>query len=202
MNFDIITTWYIIYDTSKNRDYTFKYEIHPKIKEFKCNTEGVCGHPQINYALNMIKEGFVYVLDDDNIIHPNFWKILPTLDNNVIYTWDQLRCDTNSIMKGGNITRNCIDTAQFIVPRKYIGNIRWVKNERCGDYTFISEIYKKHSKAFKVIDDVCCYFNYLEDNTWQRYINRYPDLRKSGITTRVLAYDHWNKYGKKEGRAF
>jgi len=200
IKFNLITAWYIIYDTSKNRDYNFQFIGHPKIKEFKYNIEGKCGHPQINYAIDMIKDGFVYVLDDDNIIHPNFWTIIPTLDTKYIYTWDQLRCDTNTILKGGNIKFSEIDTAQFIVPRKYIGNVRWVPNERFGDYKFISAIYEKHSNSFKVIDKVCCYFNYMEDNSWKQYINRYPDLHKAGINKREMAYDHWNTYGKKEGR--
>ena len=30
---------------------------------------------------------FVYFLDDDNIIHPEFWNIIPTLDINYYYTF-------------------------------------------------------------------------------------------------------------------
>ena len=29
---------------------------------------------------------------------------------------------------------------------------------------------------------------------------RYPDLRKNGVFTEQQAIQHWNKYGKQEGR--
>lgn len=35
---------------------------------------------------------------------------------------------------------------------------------------------------------------------WLFYINYYPDLKKSGINNYVSAMNHWNKFGKKEGR--
>ena len=38
------------------------------------------------------------------------------------------------------------------------------------------------------------------DFDWRFYISHYPDLRKSNITTEIKAIDHWNNFGKKEGR--
>jgi hypothetical protein len=35
---------------------------------------------------------------------------------------------------------------------------------------------------------------------WQTYLENYEDLRKSGINTPELALQHWNNFGKKEGR--
>ena len=35
---------------------------------------------------------------------------------------------------------------------------------------------------------------------WQFYLNKYPDLRANGVHTKEQAINHWNKYGKKEGR--
>lgn len=164
MNFTKVDRWYIVYDTSKGRDYTFKYANHDKIIEMKHDEEGVCGHPQINRALDEIDENsdaFVYVLDDDNIIHYMFWILLPTLDSNYIYTWDQNRADKARFLKGGVIQKGRIDTAQFIVPRKYIGSIRWNPTERQADGQFIVDIHAKHHALFKYIPEIACFFNYL-----------------------------------------
>lgn len=37
---------------------------------------------------------------------------------------------------------------------------------------------------------------------WKTYINNYKDLRNSGINTYESAINHWNLYGKKEGRTY
>ena len=161
MDFKVLDKWYIIYDTSKGRDYTFKYTTNPKVIEIKYDKEGVCGHPQINYGLSLIKEGFVYIMDDDNIVHPDFWKVFPSLDSNYIYTWDQNRIQENKIVPGGIIELGKIDTSQFIVPRNFIGNIRWIENKRGADFAFINAIYKAHKKVFKYIHKILCYHNYL-----------------------------------------
>ena len=164
MNFAKVDRWYIVYDTSKGRDYTFNYTDNDKIIEIKHDEEGVCGHPQINRALDEIDEvsdAFVYVLDDDNIMHPVFWILLNTLDSNHIYTWDQNRADSNRFFKGNVFKKYYIDTAQFIVPRNLIGNIRWSPNERGADAKFIIEIHEKHSHVFKYIPEIASFFNYL-----------------------------------------
>ncbi len=35
---------------------------------------------------------------------------------------------------------------------------------------------------------------------WEFYCNYYEDLRRAGINTKEKALNHWNRYGKKEGR--
>jgi hypothetical protein len=160
MRFDLIRTWYIVYDTSKII-YTKQFSDNPKVIELECNTKGVCGHPQINYAINKITDGYVYVLDDDNIMHPEFWKIAPHFDGEHVYTVDQLREPNRRVLLGNNISIGNIDTAQFIVPAKLIGDIRWPEQARCGDYAFISKINKKHPTKFRYIRGVFSYWNYL-----------------------------------------
>jgi len=35
---------------------------------------------------------------------------------------------------------------------------------------------------------------------WEFYLDIYPDLEQNGIKTKEMAYNHWKKFGKKEGR--
>lgn len=37
---------------------------------------------------------------------------------------------------------------------------------------------------------------------WITYLNKYEDLRNAGINTKDAAIEHWNEYGKKEGRTY
>uniref|UniRef100_A0A6C0AMM1 Uncharacterized protein n=1 Tax=viral metagenome TaxID=1070528 RepID=A0A6C0AMM1_9ZZZZ len=161
IDFSLVTKWYIVYDTSRDRTYTPEFATEEKIKELNCNKEGYAGHPQINMALDLIKEGYVYIMDDDNIFHKNFWRLLPTLDSEFVYTWDQDRIQEGRILKGGQIEETKIDTSQFIVPRNLIGSIRWAEKKSAGDFRFISQIYKKYGDKFKYIPQVACYHNFI-----------------------------------------
>jgi len=161
IDFRIIDMWYIIYDTSKGRKYTHQFKGESKIKELDYDKGGICGHPQINYAIDLIEDGFVYIVDDDNIVHPEFWKNYKSLDPDYIYTWDQNRIRENRTAKGGRIQLFFIDTSQFIIPRKYIGDIRWDNYKRNADFKFINTIHAQYPEKFKYIHKTLCYHNYL-----------------------------------------
>jgi len=178
--FQKISKWIIVYDTSKDITYDKLYTDHPQISEYECNDPGIVGNSQRNFALNLVHDGFVYFLDDDNIIHPNFWSIVDTLDENYFYTFDQLRTTKmqlkeppllnrnisdnykiiNRILLGNNIRPCKIDTAMFIVHKKMIRDIKW-SDKYAADGIFISEIYKQNENNHIYINETCCYYNYL-----------------------------------------
>lgn len=165
IDFSLVNKWYIIYDTSNCRSYEFKFSLDThvyKIVELTCDTPGYAGHPQINYALDLIKDEFVYIMDDDNIFHPRFWTLLKDLNPEFIYTWDQNRIQENRIMKGDKIEEEHIDTSQFIIPRNRIGNIKWAVHKSAGDFRFIKQIYNKYKDKFKYIPTIACYHNYIK----------------------------------------
>lgn len=162
IEFSKIDKWYIIYDTSKCRRYEFQFSTDSKIVELFCDQPGFAGHPQINMALDLIDKGFVYIMDDDNIFHPTFWTLLPTLETDFVYTWDQNRIQENRILKGGQIEEEHIDTSQFIVPRELIGSIRWAVHRSAGDFRFIRQIFNKNKDKFKYIPKVACYHNFIK----------------------------------------
>lgn len=160
IDFDKIDRWIIVYDTSRNRTYD-KIFNHPKILEVFCDDNGAAGHPQRNYGVSMINNGFIYFLDDDNIIHPEFWNIINSLDESYFYTFDQLRDKTGKILRGNNIAIGHIDTAMFIVPKKMFEGTPWVHNRYEADGIFIESVYSKNKDRHKYIDKVACYYNFL-----------------------------------------
>ena len=108
IQFDKIDKWFIVYDTTNDRKYSKVYESHPKIVELECNDPGISGNAQRNYGMTFVKDGWIYFLDDDNIIHENFWNLINSMDSKFIYTFNQVRYkidNTNDyfIMSGKNI---------------------------------------------------------------------------------------------------
>ena len=161
IQFDKIHKWIIVYDTSRNRKYEPLYTENPKILECECNA-GISGNPQRNCAIELVEDGFVYFLDDDNIIHPALWSLLDVVDSRFFYTFDQLRNKrTNEILVGNRIELDRIDTAMFLVHRHHIGQIRWHNDKYNADGYFITELYRTHKDAHKYIEGIGCYYNYL-----------------------------------------
>jgi hypothetical protein len=109
----------------------------------------------------MVNEGFIYFLDDDNIIHPEFWNIVECIDDNYFYTFDQLRNKRGLILHGNNITVGRIDTAMFLVPKKMFEDISWVHDRYEADGIFITTIHSKYKDSHKYINKIACYYNFL-----------------------------------------
>ena len=164
MAFHLVERWIIVYDTSKNRTYTKMYVGHPKILEVECDDVGLAGHPQRNFGMNLVPDGFIYYLDDDNIIHHNFWYIVDTLNKEYFYTFDQLRSQEQGwILYGHEIALKRIDTAMFIVHKDHVKDIRWKPEKYDADGYFICDILEKNPGKHKYIKKIGCYYNFLSD---------------------------------------
>jgi len=157
IQFDKIIKWIIVYDTSKNRKYSKIYD-HPKIMEVECDKVGVAGHPQRNFGMTLA-EGFLYFLDDDNIIHPRIWPIVDELNPDKFYTFDQQRSKTE-ILKGNNIKLYKIDTAMYIVHKNCVKE-NWLEHKYNADGYFICDIYYNNPSAHVYVNAVAAYYNYL-----------------------------------------
>jgi hypothetical protein len=160
IQFDKIDTWIIVYDTSRGRSYSKLYDGHPQIVEVDCDGVGLAGHPQRNYGINMVDDGFIYFLDDDNIIHPNFWSIVGQLNSNHFYTFNQQRT-ADTILRGNKIRLRHIDTAMFIVHKQHIKHITWITDQYDADGIFISQIHNHNYGAHIYVNKIGCYYNYI-----------------------------------------
>jgi hypothetical protein len=160
IDFDKITKWFIVYDTSNGKTYTKMYEGHPKIIETECSG-GISGNPQRNFALDLVEDGFVYFLDDDNIIHSNFWSIAVSLDEKYFYTFDQLRDSNGNILHGNKLLGGHIDTAMFIVHKNHIKDIKWKNDKYDADGYFIIEVSEKNPGCHVYMNVIASYYNYI-----------------------------------------
>lgn len=159
INFDLISKWYIIYDT-RNNEFKKKYENTDKIIELECKDEGIVGHQIRNMSLNLIKNGFIYYLDDDNIVHPELWNIFTNFENNYIYTFDLIYND-NRILKGNNPIPNKIDTSQYLFDVSLVGNIKFNQSIYNADGIFINNLINNNKDKWKYIENISAYYNKL-----------------------------------------
>jgi glycosyltransferase involved in cell wall biosynthesis len=168
IQFDKIHMWYIVYDTSRDRKYTKQFLGHPKITELECSDIGIAGHPMRNFAIKQINDGLIYNLDDDNIMHPGFWTLLPMMDTGNFYTFDQVNHSsfgTDGILKGNTLKVQKIDTAQFVVPKALVETIEFQKDNYKADGEYIIEVNKKNPGRHIYFPVLASYYNYLSDNS-------------------------------------
>jgi hypothetical protein len=168
INFDITKRWIIVYDPTKPTILKPIFN-HPQISEFHIEyTEpwSWCGNSQRDYAIEKIESGWIYFLDDDNVMHPGFWDIFSSVTLPFYYTFDMQNVNSESVqLPGGIIKRCCIDTAMFLVNKEHIKTVKWssVGDKRLGDYTFINNIREANnlSKLHVYIPKKACYHNYI-----------------------------------------
>ncbi len=153
INFDYIHEWIIVYDGSKIKENPKLFK-HPKIKEFVHLGQGISGNPQRNYALTQVsnKDTLLYYLDDDNIIHPDLYRLLNVIDNRYLYTFNQ-----KDRLKGNNINIGSIDTAMVIVPYSTCKDELWIPSRYDADGYYIKVCYQKNKAIF--VDNDLCYYN-------------------------------------------
>lgn len=116
------------------------------------------GKGQLNHVLGTIKSGLVWVLDDDNVPHPDFFKSLKKCKKDIfIVTSRKVACP--EIVK-----EHHIDQAQYVVPRKLIGDTRYYLRHT-ADGKFIEDIKEKfedrHDELFEYNTKELAYYNAL-----------------------------------------
>ena len=153
IDFSVIKECIVVYDGKviKENPNRFANDVfYRQIREVvHYDPESISGNSQRNYGLSMISEPTsVYFLDDDNIIHPELYTLLPFIKRGSIYTFNQKRPHTifpyKSVLKGNYISRYHIDTAMFIVDSAIIKDkgIQWKKNAYNADGIFIEDCYR------------------------------------------------------------
>jgi hypothetical protein len=155
INFEFIHEWIIVYD-GKNIDSILEFD-NPKIKQYIYLDEtSIRGNAQRNFALKSLEnyQGYIYFLDDDNYIHPSFYKLINHLEPGNIYTFNQ-----ENKLKGNKILPCCIDTAMFLIDFDLMKGIEWKNDVYEADGLFISEIYNKYPEKWIYVNNTLCYYN-------------------------------------------
>ena len=151
IDFSIIQEWIIVYDGKNIKENPRKFEEYPQIREVvHYDSDSISGNSQRNYGISILYDNTsVYFLDDDNIVHPELYSLLPFIEKGKIYTFNQRRPENvfpyMPVLKGNYISRYHIDTAMFIVDSAIIKNkgVQWKKNTYNADGIFIEDCYRE-----------------------------------------------------------
>ena len=158
LNFDYIEKWIIVYDKIEKLS---QFPDCDKIEEYShFNIDSKFGNSQRNYALDKVTEdAIIYYLDDDNIIHNNFYIFLNIISDDFIYTFDQQRSDR--ILTGDNLSVDNIDTAMIILPFKLCHAVKWINNLYEADGKYIEECYSYNCNNHIYVNNILAFYNKL-----------------------------------------
>lgn len=149
--------WIVVYDAEEIPECNISFA------EQYCIKGGVSGNLQRNFALSKISDGWVYCLDDDNLIHPEFnlkFHIALMFSGYKGVIFPQELPDGSIRPVGPEHTRVChIDQAQFVLERSIID--REYEQVYEADGRFIEDIYKRYKDQFHFGAKPRCYYNKL-----------------------------------------
>jgi predicted O-methyltransferase YrrM len=126
--------------------------------------DSVAGKAQLNFAVGLIQSGWVWVLDDDNLVHPNFAVSLRDMllahpEAKAFVFPQQQREGTR--FAAPQLMRECaVDQAQFVIRRDFIGAARYPLRYT-GDGGFVAQLYAREPGAFRFGAVPAVYYNAL-----------------------------------------
>tara|TARA_B100000767_G_scaffold272477_1_gene300227 strand:- start:205 stop:2079 length:1875 start_codon:yes stop_codon:yes gene_type:complete len=168
--------WHVVFDTGALKDIdaevlsnltdTNNVKLH-----FVKGQSGGLLYPEVSDIIKTIKSGWIYLLDDDNIIHEDFYKTIKAsikaLPIALVHIVSQLVAGKDftgqdiRFASRENTAFQKIDIAQMVINRSIFDTHSFSANY-AADGFFIEEVLKTHGDSFVWIDKVLSHYNYLE----------------------------------------
>jgi len=178
--------WHVLFDTSKVKN--INTSIIQNIDDIDIETKtyfwdsmpGDMGHQLINRIISIVDDKeWIYVLDDDNEMHPDLFKeILFKVNEADGFIFSQYIGSTDfsglEIREAlpQNVKVGHIDMAQFILRKKLINHHRLVPMQYTADGIFIQTLYDENVDSFIFIDKILCTYNSLSIKSKQYSLPR------------------------------
>jgi len=155
--------WIIVFDLDDfppKELIPYNCEIYLHKNNFSC-----VGHSQRNFAIDLIENGCIYMNDDDTEIHSSLWDNIKNLTEDFI-SFGQNNKDNTLRLAGSSIEIGYIDSHNFIVSKRLIGEDRWVVDRYDADGEFAKRMYNKCTSnntnfTYKYISLVLSIYNSL-----------------------------------------
>jgi glycosyltransferase involved in cell wall biosynthesis len=158
--------WIVVFDSTVKNEHNVE-----NATVIRSNTTGFWGNPNRNVGLEFISEhlnpsdnDWVYILDDDNIIHPNWWSnIQHHLSSNAsVITWGQVWANEEPRTEPTDTPKIAtIDTSQYMVKWNVAKNLQFEHiYEADGIY---AEEAAKRGSVLK-LDQYLGYYNFLRSH--------------------------------------
>jgi|TARA_B110000902_G_scaffold206188_1_gene234891 glycosyltransferase involved in cell wall biosynthesis len=198
------STWHIIFDTGALKDIDAETLSQISGKNTKLHfVDGEKGgmlYPETSALIETFKDGWIYLLDDDNILHEDFYvsikkSIKENPDAYVHLVSQQVdgKDFTNldvRIASPENTAYQKIDIAQMVLNRR-IFDTQSFSADYAADGFFIEKVYSEHPTKFVWINNVLSHYNYLQKDATAKipkilYIgDSEPDLKSE----KFLSYE-------------
>lgn len=168
--------WHIIFDTGALKDIDAETlseltSSHSVNLHFVKGQKGGLLYPESSKIIKDIKGGWIYLLDDDNILHEDFYKVVKesvkvnkgALIHIVSQKVDGKDFTGLDIREASpeNTAFQKIDIAQMLIHRDIFNEFSFTADYAADGY-FIEKVVEKYADAFVWIDKVLSYYNYLE----------------------------------------
>jgi len=198
------STWHIIFDTGALKDIDAETLSQISGKNTKLHfVDGKKGgmlYPETSALIETFKDGWIYLLDDDNILHEDFYasikgSIKENPDAYVHLVSQQVdgKDFTNldvRIASPKNTAYQRIDIAQMVLNRR-VFDTQSFSADYAADGFFIEKVYNEHPDKFVWINNVLSHYNYLQKDATAKipkilYIgDSEPDLK----SRKFLSYE-------------
>lgn len=148
--------WIVVHDADEFPDIEM-----PKEAEHHLYREqgSIAGHAQRNFANRLIADGYVLQIDDDTILHPNFWEVVKDCEEDIV-SWAQTWANGEHRLAAGNYWVGGIDSGSFMVKRSVIGDLQWQVSRYDADGLFAQQVVAR-TKSQRRIERYLSYYNYL-----------------------------------------
>lgn len=173
-------------------------------------TKGACrfGINQKNYGIDHAETGYYHLLDDDNIVHPAFFKrvaeVIKANPDKRAFGFNQLRWDQHGDLpcRADRMIPGRIDNTMFVVHTDFIGSKRYdLAKAGMEDGFFFQDLYHQDPNAWVFVDEYVTYYNYLsQKGPERRAVVTMGDERFSPITDQTFPWIE--KYAQRHGAKF
>ena len=148
--------WIVVHDA----DEFLNIETPKEAEQHLYREQGsIAGHAQRNFANRLIADGYVLQLDDDTILHPNFWEAVKDCEEDIV-SWAQLWPNDEHRLAAGNYWVGGIDSGSFMVKRSVIGDLQWQVSRYDADGLFAQQVVARTTSQRR-IERYLSYYNYL-----------------------------------------
>lgn len=126
------------------------------------------GINQKNLGMDSIKEGYYHCIDDDNIVHPNFFsgleRAIRANPKKRAFVFGQQRWDNIKSLAASpdRMEYGKIDNTMFVTGVSLIGPHRYdLSRSGREDFHFFRKLYDLHKEEFVFISETLAYYNYI-----------------------------------------
>ncbi len=147
--------WWVIFDAIDPGDVPAVPDW--TVRAMAMRSPGNWGHDQTNLALDWLASGFLWILDDDNLPHPDLLTCRYE-PSTITLIGQQVTADTVRVPQPA---AGLVDKAQIVADRAAVGDIR-LPLDCFGDGRFVEMLFAARPEAFRIDPTARAFYNRIQ----------------------------------------